>query len=266
MLTSLFSPTIGDVPRALVAANSNITATTDPGPSNDNTQGYSAGSIWFNVTLNREWTCISAATGAAVWSFGGAAYAQGGSNPAVEVTAFGLGASVMGEEGNLYRIPGPTVPSVPITPGGAGADYVVGAYTMTASSFDVSGRGLNLEGIGSFAANGNTKRIKLYVGATTATVGSAITGGTAIADTGAVATNGGGWTIQATLYKYGAAGSNTQVGLHAPTQVGNAVSTLLAPQLLTLTESAPIIIAITINNTTTATDALLYNFTVNGMN
>jgi hypothetical protein len=46
---------------------SNLSATTDPGVGNDQTQGYSVGSFWTNQTGTRAWICISAATGAAVW-------------------------------------------------------------------------------------------------------------------------------------------------------------------------------------------------------
>jgi hypothetical protein len=41
--------------------------TTNPASSNDNTQGYSVGSRWFNSTTGVEWLCTSSTTGAAVW-------------------------------------------------------------------------------------------------------------------------------------------------------------------------------------------------------
>lgn len=46
---------------------SNFSATVDPTVSNDNTQGYTAGSIWQNTTAGTVWHAISVATGAAVW-------------------------------------------------------------------------------------------------------------------------------------------------------------------------------------------------------
>jgi len=46
----------------------NFTATTDPGASNDNTQGYGAGSWWLNTATGVMWRCRSAATSAAVWT------------------------------------------------------------------------------------------------------------------------------------------------------------------------------------------------------
>jgi hypothetical protein len=43
------------------------TGTVDPSKSNDNTQGYSAGSLGINTNTGRVFVCRSAATGAAVW-------------------------------------------------------------------------------------------------------------------------------------------------------------------------------------------------------
>jgi Collagen triple helix repeat (20 copies) len=42
-------------------------ATSDPGASNDNTQGYAAGSAGINTSTGRSFICRTAATGAAVW-------------------------------------------------------------------------------------------------------------------------------------------------------------------------------------------------------
>lgn len=45
----------------------NNVATTDPTVANDNTQGYSVGSQWFNSTTGILFICTSTSTGAAVW-------------------------------------------------------------------------------------------------------------------------------------------------------------------------------------------------------
>ena len=45
-----------------------LTATTAPTASNDGTQGYTVGSIWFNVTDSSLYVCKDSSTGAAVWS------------------------------------------------------------------------------------------------------------------------------------------------------------------------------------------------------
>ena len=44
-----------------------LDATSNPGSTNDNTQGYAIGSRWLNVSTNQEYVCADAATGAAVW-------------------------------------------------------------------------------------------------------------------------------------------------------------------------------------------------------
>lgn len=51
----------------LANALSNMTATSDPSVTSDNTQGYSIGSTWFNTTSNALFIASSVATGAAVW-------------------------------------------------------------------------------------------------------------------------------------------------------------------------------------------------------
>lgn len=45
-----------------------FTATTNPGTSNDVTQGYGVGSLWANTSTNTLFWCESNATGAAVWN------------------------------------------------------------------------------------------------------------------------------------------------------------------------------------------------------
>lgn len=52
----------------LANAFSNLTATTNPTVSSDQTQGYSVGSTWVNTTTHNIFVCASAATGAAIWS------------------------------------------------------------------------------------------------------------------------------------------------------------------------------------------------------
>lgn len=51
----------------LANAQSNMTATTNPTVSSDNTQGYTIGSTWFNTTTNAVFVAANVATGAAVW-------------------------------------------------------------------------------------------------------------------------------------------------------------------------------------------------------
>jgi hypothetical protein len=180
---------------------------------------------------------------------------------ATETEVFGNGSAQFGLEGNIY-----TLVSAGVNPASTGGDIVLAVYSLPANSFDIAGRGVTLYAVGGFAANANTKRVKLIVGATAAVVGSAVSGGTAIADTGAVTTNGAGWELSAGIFKYGATGSNTQIVVHEAAQAGSAVSALISPAALTLAESQPILIAVTGNATTTATDIALNVFECNATN
>lgn len=169
--------------------------------------------------------------------------------------SFGNSLGQFNGAGNLATV----VTGAGVQPGGTAVDSVLATFTIPAGALDKAGRALQVQAEGSFGATGNSKRVKLIVGCTTAVVGSTVTGGTTVADTGAVATNGGGWAISAEIVKYGAAGSNTQLALHQQAQMGNAVAALLAPGALTLAENAPILCAITGNATTAASD-ILFNF------
>ncbi len=178
--------------------------------------------------------------------------------------AFGNGAAqfdpnnvtnLIGDDGNLFV----TTVSAGRSPGTTGNDNVLAAFSIPAACFDIANRGVNIMACGSIVNNANTKRVKIIAGATTAVIGSAVTGGTVIADTGSVTTVGGGFELAANVFKYGAAGSNTQIAIHESSQIGSAIQALLAPSLLTLNEAAAILIAVTGNAGTTASD-IVFNF------
>lgn len=262
----------GAVPSALLAPSqavligiANFTATIDPGPNNDASQGYTVGAVWFNQAANflRWWECRDDTVGAAKWVYSGADYANGGSNPASEVTAFGqAAAAAMAEEGNIYR-----VVSAGTNPGGTGADYVLATFALPANCFDISGRGITVTGQGAFSTDTDSKRLKILCGGTLQTVGQTVTGTmTVIADTGTVTVNGSGWSVQANIFKYGAIGSNTQLGIHQQCQTGGTVQPLLAPTLLGFVETAPIYLALTGNAATDVGDIVFNFFEVNAMN
>jgi hypothetical protein len=66
-----FDPVAGQpnlVPGAPTVLKDNFAANTFPTAANDNTQGYTEGSRWFDTTHNVVYLCMSAATGAAVWA------------------------------------------------------------------------------------------------------------------------------------------------------------------------------------------------------
>jgi hypothetical protein len=243
------------------AAGNNVAAITDPGAGNDNTQGYSVGSLWVNTTNGRVWLAQSVATGAAAWAL--AVVPGTGVEPSSNLEQFGAGAQTMLSEGNINR----QISAAGISPGAIGVDNVLAVFSIPANSFDVANRGITITAQGKFGATANNKDVKIIFNPAAAVVGATVGGGgTTISDTGVVATNGGGWSLQANVFKYGAAGSNTQIGLHQQAQFGAAVAAMLAPSLISAVESAPILVAIT-GNATTATSDIVFNFLeVNAMN
>ncbi|HEX7642988.1 MAG TPA: hypothetical protein VF472_12345 [Burkholderiaceae bacterium] len=158
-----------------------------------------------------------------------------------------------------------TMSAAGVNPGSTANDNVLAVLTIPANSFDgqsfpvATNREASILAAGSFGATANSKTVKIVVNPTTAVVGSAVVGGTTIATTGVVATNGGGWQMQASIIKYGAAGSNTQLAVHYGAQVGAAVAALAAPTALTLPENAAITVAIT-GNAAAATSDIVFNF------
>ncbi len=172
-------------------------------------------------------------------------------------TQFGTNSAnplLMGDDGNLVI----QIVSAGRIPAGTGGDYVLAVATIPAGGFDIANRGVSIMAAGSCAGSGDSKAIKIIAGAAAPVVGSIISGGNTIASITADTTNIGGWQLQANLFKYGAAGSNTQIAIHEGSQAGAAVFALVSPSLLTLTESGAITIAIT-GNAATAAD-ITFNF------
>ena len=236
-------------------------ATTDPGVSNDVTQGYNPGAFWINTSTSRMWCCLSNAAGAAVWLLDGVVPGTG-VEPSSMLTYFGGGTASFPEEGNINR----QISSAGVNPGSTGNDNVLAVYTLPASSFDILGRGLQITAMGSFGATANNKTIKIIFNAATAVVGSAVTGGTTVCSTGVQATNGGGWMVSAAVFKYGANGSNTQIGMNTGMVAGASHLGVAAPVLITATESGATLIAIT-GNAATATSDIAFNWLeINAMN
>lgn len=174
------------------------------------------------------------------------------SNPSDQ---FGGGAGLLNASGDTGI---PQISSAGIQPGSTANDNVLAVFTLPAGTFDIAGRGLQLRAMGTFGATANAKTIKIIVNPTTFVVGSAVVGGTTIASSGAVTQNGGGWMLEGSIFKYGVAGSNTQIAFMSNRAFSTAVQPT-APTLLTLTESVAVPIAITGNAATAATD-ILFNF------
>ena len=68
-----------------------LDATSAPGASNDNTQGYAVGSRWVDVTLKKEYVCLDASTGVAVWTETTGAGGGGDTLPIVDTTGIAKG-------------------------------------------------------------------------------------------------------------------------------------------------------------------------------
>ena len=147
---NLQKPLAGGNATALGIAS--LTFNRDPLTTDDSSTGMGVGSVVFNNTAGqlRTWFCRDATVGAAKWVFDGADYANGGTNPPIEITQFGGAASAqMAEEGNINRI----VNSTGVQPASTAADIVLAVYTLPAAAFDQAGRGLNFQACGSTASN-----------------------------------------------------------------------------------------------------------------
>lgn len=270
-VVSVASPTQQDIldlindglfPLGQIGGLNNVAAIMDPAASNDNTQDYAAGSLWVNTTNGRVWICQSAVTGAAAWAL--AVVPGTGVEPSSNLEQFGSGIATVLAEGNVFRYASGsgTVPAV------IGTDNVLAVYSMPANSFDGTGnRGISVMASGSFANNPNSKRVKLIFNASAAVVGGTVTGGVTIADSGINTTAGGiGWNLSANIFKYGAANSNTQLAQATGIIAGSTHGGINAPILTTATENAPILIAVTGNAVTTASDIVLNFVEINAMN
>ena len=178
---------------------------------------------------------------------------------------FGGGSAGIASDGTLYAITGG---ATSVNPASTNADVVMAVYSIPANSFDGYGlgqRGISVSAAGIAAATGNSKRIKLYFNPSAATVGSAVSGGTLLADTGAFTSSGVGFRISGDVYKTGATGSNTQVS-QATTQIyGTTSAGIGIPLFPTATESAAILVAVTGDAVTATTDINLNLFKVVGI-
>lgn len=187
--------------------------------------------------------------------------------PSIVSNYLGSGSLTLNSSGNIFN--SLTVNASGIAASATGADNVLAVFSIPAYTFDgisSTNRGIQFVAIGSSGGNTNNKRVKIIYNATTAVVGSTVSGGTLIADTGTFSSSGAAWSLSAQIFKYGAAGSNTQLAIHNAAQVGSAVSALIAPQAATAVESGTILVAVTGNAATTASDVSLNFFEPIGTN
>lgn len=258
---------------------SNFSASSDPGAANDASQGYQPGSVWLNTAAGtlRTWLCRDATVGAARWVYEGSDFANGGTNPVTNMSQGGGAVTAsIASEGPIYReVLSVTNGRRPGTTG-SGALTVLGLYQVPASFFDgavypngtlTSNRGLRIKASGSLGLGGNTRRMEIQINPSTATLGGTVgAGGFVVADSGQITAGGSGWTLEAAIFKYGAAGSNTQLGMMERGQASGTLLTLVNPQTLTCPENAAITIAV-VAACTTAVDDVVFNFLeVKGLN
>ena len=190
------------------------------------------------------------------------AYLGDRSRHAVIASGFGASLAPMLSEGNINL----QVASTGVQPGATAVDNVLAVYALPGNAFDAAGRGISITAAGSFGATANNKRVKIIFNPATAVVGITVGGGgSTICDTGTVTQNAGGWQLMASVFKYGAAGSNTQIGIHNQAIVSTAVAPV-APSLITAVESGAILVAVTGNATTAASDIVFNFLEVNAMN
>lgn len=183
-------------------------------------------------------------------------------------TLFGGGTATMEESGNVNVQTGNPLSN----PASITNDNVLGVYTIPANSLNAAGKGIEVTVAGNFGlTDSQAKRVKLIWNPTSAVVGSAVgTNSTSflLGDTGST-TNAGaaaGWIIQSQVYKYGAAGSNTQIGQETGVIIGSTHGGCGLASALTTNESLPIQVAVTGNATSSVGDISLYNINIEAFN
>lgn len=175
---------------------------------------------------------------------------------------FGGGTATFLDEGNVLASIGNPVAN----PAGITNDYVLAVYTIPASSFSATGKGIQFTAAGNLGNDSQTKRVKMIFNPTAAVVGSIVSGGTTLGDTGSVTQANVGWILQSQVFKYGAAGSNTQIGQFEDGSVGTLNLGVGLASAITANESSSILLAVTGNATTSVGDISLYSFIVEAMN
>lgn len=166
----------------------------------------------------------------------------------------GGGTGKLLESGNIYR----NASGVGLPPAALGADTVVDVYSLPANSFDGTGfRGLCISAGGNVTGSDNSTA-KIIFNPSAAVIGSTVTGGTTVATTGVMSQASKGWFLSAQIFKYGAANSNTQMYQMTGAIVAGTHSGVGVAGTIAAVENAAILIAVTLNVTTTASDCTLW--------
>jgi hypothetical protein len=249
----------------LLRDDDKFTAVMDPTEVNDQTQGFSVGSRWFNTMGARAWVCLSAASGAATWILDGVVPGTG-AEPSNMRAYFGGGTGTLVAGGSLVRQLGN-----PLAGNGADTtDDVLASYALPASSLDVSGRGLCITARGMTGPTSNDKRVKLWFDAKISA--GMVTGGSVIANTGAwvdtiIPNNNVGWQLTSNVFKLGLPGSNIQYA-QGSAILGGVHAGIGLPVFPTGIEAGAIVIALTGSSysSAAANDLVANWFEVTAMN
>ena len=221
------------------------------GPTNGQS-GFAPGCEWINMVSGARYINAGSTT-SSVWIEQDATAANAnvfGSSGLITTSS-----PVILASGYIYR----NAYAAGQAPAATGADKVVDVFSLPANSLDgAAGTFRNLViTAGGLNAGTNNVTAKLIFNATTAVIGSTVSGGTTIATTGVTNTNVG-WVIQGLVYKVGAKNANTQIYQELETIVGVTHGGCGLPAAITATENAAILIAVTLNCATAATDGLLW--------
>lgn len=121
------------------------------------------------------------------------------------------------------------------------------SYTLPANTLSANGKALRITASGSCAANGNTKTVRFYFGASSITVNNAT-----------AAPNGVDWFAEVLVIRTGA-GAQRATGTRFVSTVTQSAFSTLAP---TENETANIVIKVTGQNGTAAADDILFRCAV----
>ena len=249
----------------LLPDENNFTAVVDPTDFNDQTQGFSVGSRWFNTAAGRAWVCLSAVTNLATWILDCVVPGRG-AEPSNMLSFFGGGSGMLLAEGSLDRQLGNPLAGN----SGDAADDVLASYTLPRSSLDAARRGLRITAKGRTGPTSNDKRVKLWFDAKI--FDGVVIDGSVIADSGAwldaiTPNNNVGWQLDSNVFKLGAAGANTQYA-QGWAILGETHCGIGLPVFPTAVEAGAIVIALTGSSYTAAAayDLVANWFEVSAMN
>src|SRR5208283_1030697 len=172
--------------------------------------------------------------------------------PSDTATQVGTSQSAIKEAGNLY-----VTTAAKLSPGTSNGAYVVAFFPIPAKAFDVANRLLAINANGGTNSVANVMTVTLVVTATLPVIGSVAPSGTTIASCVLAQSAAAGWSVAATIAKYGIAGSNTQMAVHNAAITAGTVTALTAPTALTLTEASTNYVVLAINNATAIGDSWL---------